>query len=88
VRGSTGIRLEIKSASEVAKAKLAELTDVEEVEVLQESEGWLLLKIHTKSGTDIRDAVYEVVRREGWGLRELVRSRATLEDVFVELTQD
>lgn len=88
VRGGAGLSLEVKASAEAAKAALAAAAGVEEVEVIGEQEGWLQLQIHAQASTDIRDAVYEVVRREGWALREMKRSKATLEDVFVELTQD
>jgi ABC-2 type transport system ATP-binding protein len=36
---------------------------------------------------DIRPMVYETARQRGWTLRELSRTRPTLEDVFVHLTR-
>jgi ABC-2 type transport system ATP-binding protein len=87
VRGGGAVRLEINALGTLAKDKLEALEDVEEVEILQESE-WPQLKVYPKSGVDIRDAVYQVIRNEGWSLRQMNREGASLEDVFVELTQD
>ena len=39
----------------------------------------------TKDGTDLRAAVYDLVRERGWALRELRRDVRTLETVFNEL---
>ncbi len=87
VRGGGAIRLEVKALSALAKDKLEALEEVEEVEILQEGE-WPQLKVYPKSGVDIRDVVFRVVRTEGWDLRQMNREGASLEDVFVELTQD
>jgi ABC-2 type transport system ATP-binding protein len=38
-------------------------------------------------GVDLRPAVFEIVRARGWKLRELTRSRHSLEDIFVRVTR-
>jgi ABC-2 type transport system ATP-binding protein len=38
-----------------------------------------------RNGVDIRPLIYEQVRRHGWTLRELTRTRHSLEDVFVHV---
>ena len=40
-----------------------------------------------RDGTDLRAAVYQIVRERGWCLRELTRSRHSLEDIYVQVTQ-
>ena len=45
-------------------------------------------KIFAKPGVDVREAIYGVVLKNKWPLRELARVKATLEEAFVELTQD
>ena len=40
-----------------------------------------------RAGVDIRPLVFEQVRLHGWTLRELTRSRHTLEDIFVHVTR-
>jgi ABC-2 type transport system ATP-binding protein len=87
VRGGGSLRLEIKAPAADAKTKLAAVPDIEEVEVTAEGE-WAQLRIFSKPGADIRDNVYQLVKKEGWDLREMARERATLEEAFVELTQD
>jgi ABC-2 type transport system ATP-binding protein len=88
VRGGGAVVAEVHASRADVVAKLGALPDAEEVEVLQENDGWISAKVYARAGADLRDAVYDIVRRENWPLRELSRSRATLEDVFVELTQD
>lgn len=87
VRGGGSIRLEIKATSEAAAKKLREIPSVEEVEVSGEGD-WTKVQVFASKGEDIRDAVWQVIRRENWDLREMSRHRATLEDVFVELTHE
>jgi len=88
VRGGGALVVEVRAQRMAVAEKLAAVADVEEVEILQESGEWTFAKVFAKTGVDIRDGVYEAIRSEGWPLRELSRTRATLEDVFVELTQD
>jgi ABC-2 type transport system ATP-binding protein len=38
-----------------------------------------------RSGVDLRPLVFDAVRARGWALRELTRSRHTLEDIFVHV---
>lgn len=40
-----------------------------------------------RSGLDLRPFVFDQVRLRGWNLRELTRSRHSLEDIFVHLTR-
>ncbi len=87
VRGGGSLRVEVKADAKDAAAKLSAVADVEDVEVLLEKD-WLQLRVFAKPGIDVRDGVYAVIKREGWDLRELARERATLEEAFVELTQD
>ncbi len=89
VRGGGSLRLEIKSGHADAAAKLAKVPDVEAVETVLVPDGQSAqFRIFAKPGVDVRDGVYSLVRTEGWDLREMARERATLEEAFVELTQD
>jgi ABC-2 type transport system ATP-binding protein len=65
------------------------LPDIEDVEIDLPGDGeWTHAKIFAKPGVDVRENVYGVVRQNNWPLRELSRVKATLEEAFVELTQD
>jgi ABC-2 type transport system ATP-binding protein len=87
VRGGGGLQLQVKAGREEIVKRLKALADVEEVEVTENGE-WPVVKVYAQSGADIRDAVYQVVFKEGWKLREMTRLKASLEDAFVELTRD
>jgi ABC-2 type transport system ATP-binding protein len=49
---------------------------------------WTHAKVFAEPGVDVREDVYGVVHQNNWSLRELTRVKATLEEAFVELTQD
>ncbi|QSR88326.1 ABC transporter ATP-binding protein [Methylacidiphilum caldifontis] len=88
--GSVGaLRLEILCKPSIAKEEFELIGDVDEVEILEEyPDGWIVIQLWPKLGSDIRDKVYNVIQKKGWKLREMSRVKATLEDIFVELTQD
>jgi hypothetical protein len=48
---------------------------------------WFKVALTPRNGTDLRPLVFEQVRQHGWPLRELTRSRHSLEDIFVHLTR-
>jgi ABC-2 type transport system ATP-binding protein len=89
VRGGGSILLEVKAPSEEVITKLEALPNIEDVEIILPTDGgWTQAKIFGKPGMDIREDVYGVVRSHNWPLRELARVKATLEEAFIELTQD
>jgi ABC-2 type transport system ATP-binding protein len=89
VRGGGSVILEVKAPGADVVAKMKALPEVEDVEILLPADGdWSHVKIFAKPGLDIREKVYDVVRRNNWLLRELSRVKATLEEAFIELTQE
>ncbi len=89
VRGGGSVLLEVKASGADVVAKMKALPDVEDVEVLLPGDdGWSHVKIFGKPGVDLREKVYDVVRKNNWLLRELSRAKATLEEAFIELTQE
>jgi ABC-2 type transport system ATP-binding protein len=89
VRGGGSIVLEVKAPGADVVAKIEALPDVEDVEIIPPGDGeWTQAKIFAKPGIDVREHVYGVVHQNNWPLRELSRVRATLEEAFVELTQE
>jgi len=89
VRGGGSIVLEVKAPASDVVGKLKNVADIEDVEVVLPGDGdWTHAKIFAKPGVDARENIYQVVRQNNWPLRELSRVKATLEEAFVELTQD
>jgi ABC-2 type transport system ATP-binding protein len=89
VRGGGSILLEVKAPAADVVARIESLPNIEDVEIALPSEGdWTVAKIFAKPGLDVREDLFGVVRQNNWPLRELARVKATLEEAFVELTQD
>jgi len=85
LRTAGGIRLEAKVGSDDGVAELSKLAGVKEVTVELEH-GWSVFALRTDSRTDPRQAIWQLATDRRWTVRELSRHRATLEDVFVEMT--
>jgi len=89
VRGGGSISLEVKAPSADVITKIKAVPKVDDVEIILPGDGdWTHAKIFSEPGADVREDIYSVVRQNNWPLRELARVKATLEEAFVELTQD
>jgi hypothetical protein len=40
-----------------------------------------------RDGCDLRPHIFSLVQERGWALRELTRSRHSLEDIYVQVTK-
>src|SRR6201996_5679897 len=64
VRGGGSVLLEVKAAGADVVSKVKALPEVEDVEVLPAGDGdWSHVKIFAKPGVDVREKVYDVVRK-------------------------
>ncbi|MBV9998123.1 MAG: ATP-binding cassette domain-containing protein [Verrucomicrobia bacterium] len=86
LRTSGVIRLEVRTAAEDPKAAIANVPGVKEVTVVSEQDDWLTCMVRTEANLDLRAGLFDLAAERRWQLRELTQDRATLEDVFVELT--
>src|SRR5215469_6673658 len=86
LRTSGVVRLEVKTGEDNPIPRLNNLAGVKEVNVIEE-DGWRHCAIRIEANTDLREEIYRLAVERNWTVRELSRDRATLEDVFVELTQ-
>jgi ABC-2 type transport system ATP-binding protein len=84
---TTDVVLVLADGATEARAALRKLSGVKRVEVTNTSDG-AQYRIHGAEGRDLRDAVYGLVREQGWALRELRRDVRTLESVFSELATE
>lgn len=64
-----------------------DLPEVERVEVEPLDGSFLRLSLVPRNGVDLRPLVFAEVRDHGWPLRELTRSRHSLEDIFIHMTR-
>lgn len=85
IRTAGGVTLEAKTGADEGSAELKQIAGVRDVTMSQEND-WKIFSLRVESGTDVRPEVFRLARDRNWEVRELTARRATLEDVFVEIT--
>jgi ABC-2 type transport system ATP-binding protein len=84
-RAVGSMRIEAKNVGADSREVLAKLTGVKDVS--EEKDGdYSIFHLRTDANTDPSEEVMRLATERRWGVRELMRRRPTLEDVFVELT--
>ncbi len=88
MRTARTISLELQAEAPLAIDKIKTLPGVKKVvkESIDEN-GWTRLTVRAESGRDVRESIALIAADNAWPLRELHAHKATLEDVFVEITQ-
>jgi len=79
------VRAEIRGEADVIRRALRAVEGVQEVHV-EDGDQWNVCVIVASEGRDVREAIFALASRNGWPLRELTMSRASLEDVFHRIT--
>ena len=85
LRTSGAIRLEAKTGNDSGIEELSRIAGVKDVTKELDGE-WQVFVLRTEANSDFREEVFRVAQERRWTVRELTRGRATLEDVFVEIT--
>lgn len=85
--GASGLEIEAKAAPDTVRAILSTIDDIKTMELHTENENLTRAKIETKNGADIREAVFYAFAEEKCPLLEMKTAKASLEDIFMELTQ-
>src|SRR5947209_17072308 len=85
IRRAGGVVLEAKTGNDDGAEQLKKISGVRDVTSEQE-EGWQRFSLRVESGLDVREEIFNLAATRHWTLRELSQRRATLEDVFVEIT--
>jgi ABC-2 type transport system ATP-binding protein len=79
------VNLEIKTGNENPGEYLAKIPGVKDVQL--ETDGlWQKGWVRIEANSDLREEIFALAVERKWVIRELSKERATLEDVFVELT--
>lgn len=86
-RSSGTVTLEIEAPADAAAEKLQSIAGVRRITPLGTEGPWSTLEIKPEPDSDVREEIARAARENHWALRELARRQATLEDVFVEITQ-
>jgi ABC-2 type transport system ATP-binding protein len=85
IRTASGVVVEAKVGTDNGLEELKKIAGVRDVTASTEGE-WEIFALRVEANTDVREEVYRLASARHWTLRELTQRKATLEDVFVEIT--
>ncbi|MFL6543413.1 MAG: ATP-binding cassette domain-containing protein [Chthoniobacterales bacterium] len=85
IRTAGGVTLEARTNNEDGAEELKKIGGVRDVAVSRDGD-WNVFNLRVEAGNDVREEVFRLAADRRWSVRELTQRRATLEDVFVELT--
>ena len=85
IRQAGGVVLEAKVGKDIGADELKKISGVREV-ITDGEDDWTRFSLRVESGIDVREEVFCLATECHWAVRELTQRRATLEDVFVEIT--
>lgn len=89
MKGSMELELTVKSEYERLESILKEIPGVEALEQTASPEkGMVKVKVMTGENRDVREAVFFALADEKLPIMEMVHSEKSLEDIFLELTDD
>jgi len=88
LRTAGRITMEVKADPAEAAQKLGGIPGIRKVHHTHVDGGWARLTLRVESQSDRREEIHRAAVENSWPLRELARHTASLEDVFVEVTQD
>jgi gliding motility-associated transport system ATP-binding protein len=87
VAGNGQIVAEIAADANDLRECWSLMPGVDQFEVSPGENGFHRCTLASRDGYDLRPAVFMVARERGWVLRELTRSRHSLEDIYVHVTR-
>ena len=85
--GGSQIIAEIAAPEADLRAALDSLPGVEHFDVSPGEGDYFRCALTPTAGWDLRPAVFALAKANGWELRELTRSRHSLEDIYVRITR-
>ena len=85
IRRAGGVLLEAKTGPDNGAEELKKIAGVRDIMIDVDGE-WKIFSLRVESGVDVREEIFRLATDRRWIVRELTQRRATLEDVFVELT--
>ncbi|MEY2511137.1 MAG: gliding motility-associated transport system ATP-binding protein [Verrucomicrobiota bacterium] len=85
IRTAGGVFVEAKVGNDDGAEELRKIAGVRDVTASIDGD-WQVFALRVEANTDVREEVYRLASARRWTLRELSQRKATLEDVFVEIT--
>jgi ABC-2 type transport system ATP-binding protein len=87
VGGGSQVVAEIAAPESELKECWAGMPEIEHSDVSASDGEFFRCALTPRNGVDLRPLVFMLVRERGWFLRELTRSRHSLEDIYVQVTR-
>ena len=84
--GAQEIEVTVRTDASEAQKELASITEVSKVEVKNEDAGELI--VYAKKGADVRECVFRALAEKHFAVLEMHTIEKSLEDVFLEITQE
>ena len=85
--GGSQVIAEIAAPAAVLHAAFEEMPAVEQFDISASDGEFFRCALTPRDGCDLRPAIFALARDNGWALRELTRSRHSLEDIYVQVTK-
>jgi ABC-2 type transport system ATP-binding protein len=85
--GSSQIIAEIAAPAEALREAWSQMPGVEQFDVSSSEGDFQRCALTPRDGYDLRPAIFALAQERGWVMRELTRSRHSLEDIYVQVTK-
>ncbi len=85
--GSSQVIAEIAAPVDELRNAWLDMPEVEQFDVSAAEGAFQRCALTPRDGHDLRPQIFELARARGWPLRELTRSRHSLEDIYVQVTK-
>jgi ABC-2 type transport system ATP-binding protein len=85
--GNTRILVEIDAPREELQECWEGIAEIEQFDISAAEGTYFRCSLAPRDGMDLRPQLFLLAKERGWLLRELTRSRHTLEDIYVAVTQ-
>src|SRR5580658_6463602 len=85
--GSSQIVAEIAAPPAELRDIFSQMQGIESVDISASDGDFQRCALTPHNGYDLRAAIYALAQQRGWVLRELTRSRHSLEDIYVQITK-
>jgi len=85
--GGSQIIAEIAAPEAALRAAWEQMPEVEQFDVAPGEGEFFRCALTPRDGRDLRPAIFALARQNNWTLRELTRSRHSLEDIYLQVTK-
>jgi ABC-2 type transport system ATP-binding protein len=81
------ILAEIAAPQDALRDCWTQMPEIEYFDVSPSTGDYYRCALTPRDGLDLRPEIFQLTRDRGWALRELTRSRYSLEDIYVQVTR-